>query len=101
MGHSKAQKAKTHKRIVAIASKRFREGGLAGIGIAELMKEAGLTVGASYKHFKSPLPLLSQPLRPARGLANRRFHPPFPLPPPTTYPSLDDHHSPNPHPYQS
>ena len=30
MGHSKADKAKTHKRIVAIASKRFREDGLAG-----------------------------------------------------------------------
>ena len=36
--------AKTHKRIVAIASKRFREDGLAGIGIADLMNEAGLTV---------------------------------------------------------
>jgi hypothetical protein len=30
MGHSKAEKAKTHRRIVAIASKRFREGGLGG-----------------------------------------------------------------------
>jgi len=35
MGYSKAQKEKTHKRIVAIASKRFREQGLAGFGIAE------------------------------------------------------------------
>ena len=42
MGYSQAQKEKTHKRIVAIASKRFREKGLAGFGIAELMKEAGL-----------------------------------------------------------
>jgi hypothetical protein len=40
MGYSKAQKAGTHKRIVAIASKRFREKGLAGFGIAELMKES-------------------------------------------------------------
>jgi TetR/AcrR family transcriptional regulator, transcriptional repressor for nem operon len=53
MGYSKAQKEKTHKRIVAIASKRFREKGLAGFGIAELMKEAGLTVGGFYKHFDS------------------------------------------------
>ena len=43
MGYSKAQKAKTHDRIVKLASKRFREEGLAGIGIAELMREAGLT----------------------------------------------------------
>ncbi len=43
MGRSKAEKAKTHKRIVSIASKRLREEGLAGPGIAELMKETGLT----------------------------------------------------------
>src|ERR1700719_5328647 len=53
MRHSKTEKAKTHKRIVAIASKRFREQGLAGFVIAELMKEAGLTVGGFYKHFES------------------------------------------------
>jgi hypothetical protein len=41
MGYSKAQKTKTHERIVKLASKRFREVGLARIGIAELMKEAG------------------------------------------------------------
>jgi hypothetical protein len=49
MRHSKAEKTKTHERIVALASKRFREEGLSGIGIAELMKEAGLTVGGFYK----------------------------------------------------
>jgi TetR/AcrR family transcriptional regulator, transcriptional repressor for nem operon len=53
MRHSKDEKARTHKRIVAIASKKFREEGLVGIGIADLMKEAGLTVGGFYKHFKS------------------------------------------------
>ena len=42
MGHSKSAKAKTHKRIVGIASKRFREEGIAGVAIAELMKEAAL-----------------------------------------------------------
>ena len=50
MGHSRAEKAETHERIVSLASKRFRQKGLAGIGIAELMKEAGLTVGGFYKH---------------------------------------------------
>ena len=53
MRHSKAEKVKTHNRIVGIASKRFREDGLGGVGIADLMKEAGLTVGGFYKHFKS------------------------------------------------
>jgi TetR/AcrR family transcriptional repressor of nem operon len=36
MGHSRADKKKTHKRIVKIAARRFREEGLAGVGIAEL-----------------------------------------------------------------
>src|SRR6267143_3821550 len=67
MRHSKAEKAKTHKRIVAIASKRFREKGLAGIGIADLMKEAGLTVGGFYKHFDSRDALVAEALSDAFG----------------------------------
>jgi hypothetical protein len=50
---SRAAKIKTHQHIVNVASKRFREKGLAGIGIADLMKEVGLTVGGFYKHFDS------------------------------------------------
>jgi TetR/AcrR family transcriptional repressor of nem operon len=53
MGHSKADKARTHARIVEIAATRLRERGLEGIGVADLMKEAGLTVGGFYKHFAS------------------------------------------------
>lgn len=62
MGHSRADKAKTHERIVALASRRFREKGLAGIGIADLMKEAGLTVGGFYKHFDSRDDLVAEAL---------------------------------------
>jgi hypothetical protein len=51
--HFKAEKAKTHERIVAIASEKFRERRLAGIGIADLMKQAGLTLGCLYEHFES------------------------------------------------
>ena len=53
MGHSQAEKQKTHDRIVEIASRRLREKGLEGVGVADLMKEAGLTVGGFYKHFAS------------------------------------------------
>src|SRR5438477_11799904 len=67
MGHSKAQKTRTHKRIVSIASKRFREKGLAGFGIADLMKGAGLTVGGFYKHFDSRDDLVAEALRAAFG----------------------------------
>jgi TetR/AcrR family transcriptional repressor of nem operon len=72
MGHSKAEKAKTHQRIVAKAAKRFREEGLEGIGIAELMKEAGLTVGGFYKHFKSRDALVAEAVSSAFGTWKRQ-----------------------------
>src|SRR5277367_4179688 len=72
MRHSKDEKAKTHKRIVAIASKRFREEGLAGIGIADLMKEAGLTVGGFYKHFDSRDDLVAEAVGDAFGVWQRQ-----------------------------
>jgi len=72
MGYSKAQKPRTHKRIVSIASKRFREKGLAGFGIAELMKEAGLTVGGFYKHFDSRDDLVAEAVNSAFGGWQRR-----------------------------
>jgi TetR/AcrR family transcriptional repressor of nem operon len=67
MGYSKDQKARTHKRIVGIASKRFREKGLARFGIAELMKEADLTVGGFYKHFDSRDHLVAEAVNSAFG----------------------------------
>jgi len=72
VGYSQAQKEKTHKRIVAIASKRFREKGLEGFGIAELMKEAGLTVGGFYKHFDSRDELVVEALNDAFGVWQRQ-----------------------------
>src|SRR5712664_1530390 len=72
MGYSKAQKAKTHERIVKLASKRFREVGLAGVGIAELMKEAGLTVGGFYKHFDSRDDLVAEAVSSAFGTWKRQ-----------------------------
>jgi TetR/AcrR family transcriptional regulator, transcriptional repressor for nem operon len=62
MGHSRAEKERTHERIVALAAKRFREKGLDGIGIGDLMKEAGLTVGGFYKHFASREHLVAEAL---------------------------------------
>jgi len=53
MGYSKSDKAETHTRIVSVAARRFRELGLEGIGVADVMKEAGVTVGGFYKHFDS------------------------------------------------
>src|ERR1700687_5605282 len=72
MGHSRAGKTKTHKRIVKIASRRFRKKGLAGVGIADVMKEAGLTVGGFYKHFDSRDGLVAEAVSSAFGGWKRR-----------------------------
>ena len=90
MRHSKAEKAKTHKRIVAIAAKRFREEGIAGIGIAELMKEAGLTVGGFYKHFKSRDDLVAEAVGSALGVWKHQVDAAASGGPPVTYESLVD-----------
>jgi len=60
MGHSKAQKEKSHQRIVKTAAARFRERGVDGIGVAELMKEADLTHGGFYGHFDSREQLVAE-----------------------------------------
>lgn len=62
MGYSQAEKAETHQRIVDVASRRFRELGLDGISVADIMKEAGLTVGGFYKHFDSRDELVAEAL---------------------------------------
>ena len=51
MGHSQEDKARSHERIVKRAAARFRECGVDGIGLADLMKEAGLSHGGFYRHF--------------------------------------------------
>jgi len=53
MGSSKADKAASHDRIVDIAAARMRRSGINGVGVAELMREAGLTHGGFYRHFES------------------------------------------------
>jgi TetR/AcrR family transcriptional repressor of nem operon len=60
MRYSKDHKAETHERIVKKASVRLRERGAAGLGVAELMKEAGLTHGGFYAHFASRDALISE-----------------------------------------
>ena len=53
MRYSSEHKQETHDRIVRKASVRLREKGAHGVGVADLMKEAGLTHGGFYAHFDS------------------------------------------------
>lgn len=58
----KEHKRKTRQRIVQVAATAFRKQGVADVGIAELMKRAGLTHGGFYAHFSSKEDLLAEAL---------------------------------------
>lgn len=47
------KKEQSHARIVEVASRVIRRSGYRGVGVAEIMKEAGLTHGGFYAHFAS------------------------------------------------
>jgi TetR/AcrR family transcriptional regulator, transcriptional repressor for nem operon len=53
MRFDKGHKEQTRRRIVEIAAQRFRKEGVAAVGIAGLMADAGLTHGGFYAHFPS------------------------------------------------
>src|ERR671923_2137352 len=57
---SREQAARNRERIVETAAQLFRERGFEGIGVADLMKEAGLTHGGFYGHFGSKEDLMAQ-----------------------------------------
>ena len=57
---SKAEAAQNRERIIEVAAKLFRERGFDGIGVADLMKSAGLTHGGFYGHFASKEDLMAQ-----------------------------------------
>ncbi|MBT9455538.1 MAG: TetR/AcrR family transcriptional regulator [Burkholderiaceae bacterium] len=55
-----AAKDATHERIVAVAARAIRRSGYDGTGVADIMKEAGLTHGAFYSHFASREAMLAE-----------------------------------------
>lgn len=48
-----SRKEQSHERIVDAAARAIRREGYAGVGVADVMKEAGLTHGGFYAHFPS------------------------------------------------
>ena len=55
-----AAKDATHERIVSVAARAIRRSGYDGTGVADIMKEAGLTHGAFYSHFTSREAMLAE-----------------------------------------
>lgn len=57
---SRAQAEKNRERVLNTAARLFREYGFDGIGLADLMKKAGLTHGGFYGQFESKDDLIAQ-----------------------------------------
>ncbi len=60
MATQPSKKELTHERIVRTASQIIRRSGYAGVSVADIMKEAGLTHGGFYAHFESRDALLAE-----------------------------------------
>jgi len=54
------KRAQTHERILRAAASAIRKHGYEGVGVAEVMKDAGLTHGGFYAHFASRDALLAE-----------------------------------------
>jgi TetR/AcrR family transcriptional regulator, transcriptional repressor for nem operon len=55
-----AAKEASHERILSVAARAIRRSGYDGTGVADIMKEAGLTHGAFYAHFESREAMLAE-----------------------------------------
>lgn len=62
MDPTPGRKALTHDRILDTAARAIRRAGCGGVGVADIMKEAGLTHGGFYAHFPSRDALLVEAL---------------------------------------
>jgi TetR/AcrR family transcriptional repressor of nem operon len=63
--YSPNHKTETHEQIVETAAAQFRQHGVNGVGVAQLMKNAGLTHGGFYAHFPSKEALVAEALESA------------------------------------
>lgn len=63
MSSAPNRKQLSHERIVEVASRAIRRAGTRGVGVADMMKEAGLTHGGFYAHFESRDALVAEALQ--------------------------------------
>jgi TetR/AcrR family transcriptional regulator, transcriptional repressor for nem operon len=75
MRYQPEHKAEIHEKIVKDASRRIRTEGLTGAAVSAVMRDAGLTHGGFYKHFKSKDELLIESLGESfREITERLVH---------------------------
>src|SRR5215210_2889994 len=70
---SRVQAEENRQTVIDVASRLFREHGIDGIGLKDLMAGAGLTQGAFYKQFASKDDLAAQASRCALESASHRW----------------------------
>lgn len=73
MRYSDTHKEETRKKVLKAAARAVRAKGPDGVGVAEIMAEAGLTHGGFYAHFPSKEALVAAALDEAFGQSRRRF----------------------------
>ena len=73
MRYSDTHKDETHERLLKIAGRALREKGPDGVAVADVMKQAGLTHGGFYAHFKSKDALLVEALEGVFSHAKQKF----------------------------
>lgn len=72
MRYEKGHRDAMRRHILDVASAQFRESGIAAVGLAGIMSEAGLTNGAFYTHFDSKEDLVRQVLLDALSRREQR-----------------------------
>lgn len=70
---SREQAAENRRRVVKTASRLFRERGFDGIGVADIMKAAGLTHGGFYGQFASKEALAAEAVSEALDSSVKRW----------------------------
>jgi TetR/AcrR family transcriptional repressor of nem operon len=73
MRYEKGHKENTRRHIIETAAARFRRDGIESVGVADLMAEAGLTVGGFYSHFDSKEDLVREAMNEASSRSKERF----------------------------
>lgn len=68
-----SRKQQTHDRILDTAARVLRDTGFYGVGVADIMKKAGLTHGGFYAHFPSREALLAEALERAGADSRMRL----------------------------
>jgi TetR/AcrR family transcriptional repressor of nem operon len=73
MRYSDTHKQETRRKVVRAAAQAIRAKGPDGVGVAEIMSEAGLTHGGFYAHFPNKEALVAAAIEEAFGQSRRRF----------------------------